>query len=719
MGSQFSLSLELTKLVPFGSLVNAAGHGLVRLLRDIQTSGSDFVAEHDLAEAFGRNQVEPLFASTFRTAVKQSLIHELSGVAELVLEGGAGPTVRRSFNEPAYFAMIVQLSLLTFTHELTSLTKALTRSFERRAQGASEYVAPPRYDALIGTLRAVREQTCGFMWELILSAVEKKLYPSILWTDGTLYILRTIPQVILQALMDSFTAIQHLPENTRLRIRSRAGIPTIIVWAHQVLGLTVTVDIDDQSHVFGEGPPTIYIDDDVRGQAPAEVTLLNETDDAFFHLAADTEDPRLAPVPRHPIKDYGTRMLRLKDNDAEREKQMVFAIVTSCLAVAKEQNRDRDIKRLEESRFVELPVQRVLEVSKLLFNANEETITAIDLSSELPCAARKAHLDNPPGIPMIFGSGRAVLYLCHVVLVLCMAQGFDEELGLHLDALDKTAYLPFSMPDARRSFSSLASLLQGFVYHLTDSTSPSASVLSDWGWSLCLSSVVGQDLSDVRPEVAFIRGVPARGGERKRRIVDGVGPLAPELNAGFRAAYRSHIIPVAGPGEVCTLESWTRPQKTRHLIGVTNDAFEVVKVIGCDSAIPKNKVPENMDLKAYSVSFGFRSMQELYWCIAPIPPCGHSAALGQSVILPDGVWTFHGHHDGLAYSAHPSEGVFAGLVAGDSSARWILAAVMMHSWTKGKDPLRMIYIRGRGCCLDCAIRYAKNGLQGRRVGLVL
>lgn len=73
MGSQFSLSLELTKLVPFGSLFNTAGHGLVRLLREIQASGSDFITEQDLAEVFGRNRLEPRFASTFRTAVKHSV----------------------------------------------------------------------------------------------------------------------------------------------------------------------------------------------------------------------------------------------------------------------------------------------------------------------------------------------------------------------------------------------------------------------------------------------------------------------------------------------------------------------------------------------------------------------------------------------------------------------------------------------------------------------
>ncbi|KAL8702544.1 MAG: hypothetical protein Q9201_004285 [Fulgogasparrea decipioides] len=711
MGSQFSLSLELTRLVPFGSLVNAAGHGLVRLLRDIQTSGSDFVTEHDLAEAFGRNRVEPLFASTFRTAVKQSLIHEISGIAELVLEGGAGPTVRRSFNEPAYFAMVVQLSLLTFTHELTSLTKALIRSFERRAQGATEYIAPPRYDALIGTLRAIREQTCGFMWELIFSAVEKKLYPSLVWTDGSLYTIRTIPQVILQALLDSFTAIQHLPEHTHLRIASRLGIPTIIVWAHQVLGLSVKVEVNFQSHTFGEGPPSIYIDGDTRGSP--QVTLLNETDDPFFQLGWETGDTRLEPVSRHPIKDYGTRTLRLRDDDIHRERAMVYAIVTSCIMVAREHNQSRESKIQEPSRLSCFPsAQRVLSVSKMLFAANKDVVDAIELSSELPCAARTAHLDSSPDVPPHFGGGRDLLYLTHVTLVLSMAEGFDEELALHIDALDEVAYMPFQVPDARRAFVSLALLLQRYVRYAEESNVVRMSVVSAWGWSLCLSSVACQDPSDVKAEVTFIRGVPARGGERKRYIVDGSWPLDRDIRA-FKSLERSNFLLVSRPGDDCTLGSWTYSKKTRYYIGTTAEVFEVVKILSCDSLIPSNR-----QLKGETVSFGFRSMQELAWDVVHIPACNHRATLGQSATIPEGIWTFHGFQPPSS-QRFPDKGIFAGLVAGDSSARWILVAVMKYAWEAQPSPLQKICVRGRECCFECSLHFAKSYGPGFRICLVL
>ena len=70
--NQFSLSLELTKFLPGASLVSLAGRGLIQLMRELQTSGSDYITEGDLAEIFGRNRIDTRFASTLRTAVKHS-----------------------------------------------------------------------------------------------------------------------------------------------------------------------------------------------------------------------------------------------------------------------------------------------------------------------------------------------------------------------------------------------------------------------------------------------------------------------------------------------------------------------------------------------------------------------------------------------------------------------------------------------------------------------
>ncbi|KAL8753965.1 MAG: hypothetical protein Q9199_004682 [Rusavskia elegans] len=663
MGSQFSLSLELTKLVPFGSLVNAAGHGFVRLLREIQASGSDFIAEEDLAQVFGRNRVEPLFASTFRTAVKHSVIHEVSSIAELVFEGGAGPTVRRSLNEPAYFAMVVQLSVLTFTHELLSLTRSLSKAFERRSQGATEYVAPPRYDALKGALRAIREQTCGFMWELVLSAVEKRLYPSIAWTDGSLYTLRTIPTVILQGLLDSLTAVQHLPENTYLRISTQTGIPTIVVWAHQILGLSVKVDFEGQSLIFGNGPVSIYIDGDTRGP---EIALLNETDDPFFQLVETDADERLLPVRQHPLRDYGTQVIRLRDDNHDRERQLVHDVVTSCVSVARDRGKhpyhkapepeqqNHNIHRLARlGRLNSFPsISRILTVSKMVFASNEDVIDAIDLNMELPCAA---------GAAESHGSTQ-LLCLTHIVLVLGMVHGLDEQLSLHLDVIEPEQYQPFRIPDARVAYSSLATLLEGQLpRRLTELEIGRTSVVSASGWSLCLGSLACKDPSDAKGLLAFIRGVPARGGERRRYVIDGMRPGRTMLALPLSDPKRSTLILTSGPGEKCVLESWALSEKTRYFIGITDDAFEVRHVLSCKSSKKDNDTPQ-VDL-----STGFRSMQEASWEVIHTPGCHHApSSLGQSMILPEGVWAFHGFAT-PATEGLPAEAVFVGLVAGENT----------------------------------------------------
>ncbi|KAL8817019.1 MAG: hypothetical protein Q9223_004070 [Gallowayella weberi] len=656
MGSQFSLSLELTKLVPFGSLFNAAGHGLVRLVRDIQASGSDFITEEDLAQVFGRNRIEPLFASTFRTAVKHSVIHQLTGIAELVIEGGAGPTVKRSLNEPGYFAMLVQLSLLTYTHEMVSLTKALIKSFEGRAQGGSEYVAPPRYDALKGTLRAVREQTCGFMWELVLSAVENQLYTTVGSTDGLLYHYRAIPQVIIQALLDSFTAIQHMPEHTYLRIRSGIGVSTIVVWAHRILGLSIRVSIRNKEHIFGQDPASIYIDADAPRPAKPEVALLNETNDPFFQLAASPEDPILLPVSHHPIKDYGTMSLRLIEDSPERERSLVHAIVTSCITITREYNDglyvggwEPEGRRNYTTRRRSLPtVARVLSVSKLLFSSNIDVLDAIRLDSELPCLARKSDSEAN----LVYGAFREMLRLTHVVLVISMVSGFEEDLMLHIDCLDETQYMPFHVPDPHSAFFSLASLLHGRTLQRESSEISRTSVVSAWGWSLCLSSLACQDPSDIGAGLVLFRGVPTRGGEKRRYIVDAVQPVRKGMAAALRKSENRSFSLVSGPGERCVLGSWAISNKTRYFVGITDDAFEVLQILSCEPLAMDSK-----KLQAHSLSVGFRSMQNDSWDVVHIGACEHPSAVGQPTTLPEDVWTFHGFGSPESLK-FPAEGVF-------------------------------------------------------------
>lgn len=56
-----------------------------------------------------------------------------------------------------------------------SMKHGWTKALERRGHGLDGYHGFPDQETLKGTLRACQEQTSGFMWELVLIAVETRL----------------------------------------------------------------------------------------------------------------------------------------------------------------------------------------------------------------------------------------------------------------------------------------------------------------------------------------------------------------------------------------------------------------------------------------------------------------------------------------------------------------------------------------------------------------
>lgn len=90
--NQFSLSLELTRLVPFGL---SASNAIMSLARSLQNSGSDIVIEEDLANVFGRCRIAPHRDREFREVVGKHHSSTLSSALGLTLEDGPGPTVSK------------------------------------------------------------------------------------------------------------------------------------------------------------------------------------------------------------------------------------------------------------------------------------------------------------------------------------------------------------------------------------------------------------------------------------------------------------------------------------------------------------------------------------------------------------------------------------------------------------------------------------------------
>lgn len=759
--NQFSLSVELTKLIPFGPLASVAGKGLINLIRDLQESGSDILTEEGLAEVFGRNRIEPRFESSFRTAVRQSAIHQIADVAELMIEGGPGPTVRRSLKDPIYFRTIVQLSLLTWAHELGEFAKGLAQVLDRRASENGQEETPPRLDGLRGTLRAVREQTSGFMWELIFSAVDRKLAP--LRQSETKSHLRLLPVSVLQGLLDALTAVQHLPEARLVRIRSIDGATTIVVWAHHVLGLTVVVETAYGSERFGDGPESVYVDCGTHEgyEDPyAKTSLFNETGDLLFGIEQNTDDFVMEPaVRRHQVLGFGCKAIPAKLEDDEVVQSLVYAATTSALALVREESMTKPDPLYRVGKDIYPSGPKILKVARILFSTHEQLIDTVNPKNFYPCLVRSpwtletlpeqiVRLIEQKGITLL--DLRSIIrQLTYMILIFSLVQNIENCPGLPLDPLylpkmNDTLTMsmaergqigepryqtkkaqdwarPLPMPTAEDAFEAIVKLVKGQDFPHQQSSNQSISVISTWGWTLCTGSVIENDPSELYPGLAVFQGVPMRKGERRRLILDsGIRNPWPYKATNEKRDNLGQYRVFARPGETKTLRTWTRSKKTRYFLATTEDAFEVLKVYECRSL----EEPEI----SWEMRVGFRWMQLIHWHLVHLPPCEHTIRYDEAVTLPEKTWAFDGFSTPQVSECPVPGAIQVALVAGDTSARWIMALGRLNTDrteiayigpVPGSTLLGSTLLRSRDCCFECAITMASKTKFDTGVLLIL
>ena len=222
-----------------------------------------------------------------------------------------------------------------------------------------------------------------------------------------------------------------------------------------------------------------------------------------------------------------------------------------------------------------------------------------------------------------------------------------------------------------------------------------------------------------------------REGERRRLIVDGIPrSITHEEKKEELQKYER----VAGPGDMITLSSWTKQEKTRYYIAVSDTAFEVAKVYICRSLRSKASTSE--------LRVGFRKMQELYWTAVHIPACEHGARIGQAAALLSDMWAFHGFAPPTSTVPETNEelqtrlksglgpitadwvlckegSIHVAVVAGDNSARWTMLSSDPVSLKERSENYEVLYLRNPDCCLECALTIARNNRRGRHLGLVL
>ena len=279
------------------SYPSALGHGVLALARDIRNTGSDLLVEEDLVANFGRNRIESQFESTFKTVVRESTSKQLATSLDIFLNAGAGPTVHHRLRDPRYFSTIVQLSLLTSVYDIGSLAGGLSSALSRRLEGAlQDQRYFPSAQALSGTLRACKEQTCNFNWSLLFDAVTSTLGDELGIHLLRPEHLRALPVAILQGLIDFLPTLQYFPEDHLVSIKLHASrslsISMIIVWAHHLLGFSVQVGWPplEKRIAFGTGRIQLLVHV-VQDAFEENICLFDQHDEQVLHLACDHRAP--------------------------------------------------------------------------------------------------------------------------------------------------------------------------------------------------------------------------------------------------------------------------------------------------------------------------------------------------------------------------------------------------------------------------------------------
>ncbi|KAK6439359.1 hypothetical protein LTR95_004426 [Oleoguttula sp. CCFEE 5521] len=169
--SQFSLSVETTKLIPMSRVVTATANEVLNYA-PLQNSGSDVVTEEDLTKLLGKVLIESTFANSFKTRINaKSRIKTLAG--SIMLHAGAGPTVLAVFksnNLSGSFAMVVQCSFLCALNKEDTIAAAIVAHYQRLDGSRTEtaVVDYPDQDNIRRVLTACQEQTVAFDWEQLL-----------------------------------------------------------------------------------------------------------------------------------------------------------------------------------------------------------------------------------------------------------------------------------------------------------------------------------------------------------------------------------------------------------------------------------------------------------------------------------------------------------------------------------------------------------------------
>ena len=680
--NQFSLSLELTNLVPLGNILSAAGNSILNLARDLRKSGSDITVEEDLTLVLGRNRISPKFESTFRVAVRGSSQQQIGEFIDIILEAGAGPTVQRSLKHPPYFSTVAQLSLLAFTQNLNRLSWTLSKLFERRLSGAPQHLqGHPSADSIRGTLRACREQTSGFNWNLVFEAVErvlgcdksplntqKRAIHDLNCEDG-----RSLPIPILQGCLDMLTAVQTLSEDRMIYINAETGYSALVVWAHHLLDLNVEIRKyrHKKGYVFGNEPGQIIFCINKLGPS---ICLMDKTDE-ILRIGEFDMDPPLTPDIRATVRGFGVKLLQ-STGCSEHSMRPEAEI---AIAVAIGQKRRRSDSGL-------------LKAAQVLFHGLE-----LELGNSLDAIVANFATKNTTYLSAC---------LARILIAFSCIKNLDSCHDLPLCIFQPVLETPKeNEADVFVQFRYMARLLLGSEYD--ESVVSRSALVSAWGWSVCLSSIGAKCPTQVDSNMFLVRrGVPSRNGERSRFIVD--GPRTPGFSTAGPGRFNRPF--PQGPTNATPVADFLAEfpnAKPAYYIGLSDQAFEVSVCF---------------ELSTYPRRYtGFRRMQDLRAKSASLQESGcqhHKRGIPpkHTVALPVGCETIEFYHANISSNTQKKPGIRVSKTLDGPAYRWYQLDILFSAAagrsedsdqeersSKDETQIDGLFLKSEQWCLPCAV----------------
>jgi hypothetical protein len=133
--------------------------------------------------------------------------------------------------------------------------------------------------------------------------------------------------------------VQHFLEDRLIDLRTKYGVCSIVVWAHSILGLSVSVRLNSSArgdtYRFGPSPATVFINTYERSEGLL-VTLLSALDKRkLFTMSLEPDGENIDATFKGPARGYGSRIfdqtVALEDGREKLISEMT--LITTVFAI--------------------------------------------------------------------------------------------------------------------------------------------------------------------------------------------------------------------------------------------------------------------------------------------------------------------------------------------------------------------------------------------------